>query len=419
LSCPAAVFFIATLVAPIHTEQNSPQTQESRVRVFLDCAQSDDCHYDYLRDQTPFVDYVRDRGDADVHVLITRADTGARGREHTLSFIGLGRFASNERVLTAVSSATESEERIRQGLATALRIGLLNYVAAAGIPEGLDVIVDLANARQPPAAIADPWKQWIFSLEGNGEIEAEESTRERQFSVSAGADRITPDWKITMGVEFSQNREEFDLDEEEPFSSTRHERQFNWLLAKGLGQHWSVGALGEARSSTFDNLAFSIEGGPAIEWNFFPYAMYTRRQLRVLYSLGAVRSRYHEETLFEKLAESRGVQQLSTTYEQREQWGTLEGQVEWRNYLPGVDLNRASVEGEVTLRIVRGLSLSIEGSASRIRDQLSLPRRAATPEEVLLELRQLRSGFETRVQFGITYQFGSALASIVNPRFGQ
>jgi hypothetical protein len=147
--------------------------------------------------------------------------------------------------------------------------------------------------------------------------------------------------------------------------------------------------------------------------------MYTRRQLRVLYWLGAVRARYHEETLFGKLAESRAVQQLTATYEQREQWGTLQGEVEWRHYLPGLDVNRASVEGEVALRIVRGLSVSIEGSATRIRDQLSLPRRAATPEEVLLRIRQLRSGFETRASFSIRYQFGSALASIVNPRFGQ
>ena len=143
--------------------------------------------------------------------------------------------------------------------------------------------VNLADAAQPPAASADPWNHWIFSLEGNGEIEAEESTRERQFGISVGADRITPAWKITMGTEFNQNRQEFDLDEDEPFSSTRHDRQFNWLIAKGLGQHWSVGTIGEVRSSTFDNLALSIEGGPAIEWNFFPYAMYTRRQLRVLY----------------------------------------------------------------------------------------------------------------------------------------
>ena len=67
----------------------------------------------------------------------------------------------------------------------------------------------------------------------------------------------------------------------------------------------------------------------------------------------------------------------------------------------------------------RGLSLSLDASASRIRDQLALPRRDATPEEVLLRLRQLSSGFETRAEIGLTYQFGSRFASIVNPRFGQ
>ena len=77
------------------------------------------------------------------------------------------------------------------------------------------------------------------------------------------------------------------------------------------------------------------------------------------------------------------------------------------------------LEGDVSLRIARGLSLTVEASASRIRDQLSLPRRDATPEEVLLRIRGLRTGFEVRAEFGITYQFGSAFASIVNPRFGQ
>jgi hypothetical protein len=71
------------------------------------------------------------------------------------------------------------------------------------------------------------------------------------------------------------------------------------------------------------------------------------------------------------------------------------------------------------VRITRGLSLSVEASASRIRDQLSLPRRNASAEEVLLRVRQLRSGFEARLELGIEYQFGSRFAAIVNPRFGQ
>ena len=415
--------FSATLLLAVVTLQNQPAPKApiappSTIRVFLDCAQSG-CHQDYLRDEIDFVDYVRDRTDADLHVLITSAHTGAGGREYTVSFIGLGRFAAKDHILTAVSSSTDAEERVRQGLVTAFRIGLLNYLAAGGVPEGLQVDVELNRAVQPAASAADRWNRWIFSLSGNGEIEAEESTRSRRFGLSASADRITPAWKITIGTQFDQNRQEFDLDEDDPFSTTRHNREINWLVAKSLGEHWSIGGLGELRSSTFDNIALRFEGGPAIEWNFFPYSMYTRRQLRVTYVAGVSRARYREETLFFKLSETRPVQLLSTTYEQREQWGTVQGEFEWLNYFPGFDTNRASVDGELTLRIVRGLSLSFEGSASRIRDQLSLPRRDATPEEVLLRIRRLRSGFETSAQIGVRYQFGSRFSSIVNPRFGR
>ena len=70
------------------------------------------------------------------------------------------------------------------------------------------------------------------------------------------------------------------------------------------------------------------------------------------------------------------------------------------------------------MRLARGLSLSVEGSTSRIRDQLSIPRRGVTPEEVLLRLRRLRSGYEYNLQIGLTYTFGSIFNTIVNPRFG-
>lgn len=56
------------------------------LRVFLDCSDRG-CHAEYLREEVKFADYVRDRSDADVHVLVTRAETGAGGREYTLAFI--------------------------------------------------------------------------------------------------------------------------------------------------------------------------------------------------------------------------------------------------------------------------------------------------------------------------------------------
>jgi hypothetical protein len=76
-------------------------------------------------------------------------------------------------------------------------------------------------------------------------------------------------------------------------------------------------------------------------------------------------------------------------------------------------------DGEVSLRLARGRSVGAEVSASRIRDQLSLPARGATDEEILLRLRELQSGYQYSVSFNLTYTFGSIFSSVVNPRFGQ
>jgi hypothetical protein len=92
--------------------------------------------------------------------------------------------------------------------------------------------------------------------------------------------------------------------------------------------------------------------------------------------------------------------------------------VEFSQYLHDLSKYRLETNGEVSLRIARGLSVSAELRASRIRDQISLPRRGATPEEILLRLRQLQSGYEYDFGIGVTYTFGSIFSAIVNPRFG-
>jgi hypothetical protein len=133
----------------------------------------------------------------------------------------------------------------------------------------------------------------------------------------------------------------------------------------------------------------------------------------------AQRVRYYEETLYGKLEETLPAHRVSATFEQREPWGSLEARTEWSQYLPDLSKARLETEGQVALRLSRGLSVTAEGAASRIRDQLSLPLRGATPEEVLLRLRQLQSGYEYRFEVGIAYTFGSIFSSIVNPRFGR
>ena len=416
----AALILLVGLVDPVAPSRAAAQvtgspTTRQQLKVFLDC---DDCYADFLRTEVAFVDYVRDRTEADLHVLIRQARTASGGLEHTLDFTGLQRYDTLAYMVKTVTGTSDTDDVIRRQLAASLRVGLLRVLTSEAVPPELQVTVRLGTEEKRPAVVGDRWNNWVFSLRGSASFEGEESSKQRQLGASISADRITPEWKISFGGEIDHEHEEFDLDEETPVIADSRERDFNWLVVKGLGEHWSAGAMGDVESSTFDNIKLSVTAGPAIEYNVFPYSQHTRRQLRALYAVGVGSFRYVEETIYEKTEETLPLHELSLTLEQRERWGSMQARVEWSQYLHDVSKNRLELDGEVSLRIARGLSVTAQGSASRLRDQLSLPLRGATEEEVLLRLRQLESGYEYGFSFSLTYTFGSIFSSVVNPRFG-
>jgi hypothetical protein len=416
----AALILLVGLVDPVAPSRAGAQdpgtaTPRQQLKVFLDC---EDCYADFLRTEVAFVDYVRDRNEADLHVLISEARTASGGVEHTLDFTGLQRYDKLTYTLKTATTSSDTDDVIRRQLAAALRVGLLRVLTNEAVPPELQVTVRLGTEEQRPAVVGDRWNNWVFSLRGSASFQGEESSRERQLGASMSADRITPDWKISFGAELDHEREEFDLDEETPVAVERREQDFMWQVVKGLGEHWSAGAMGEVESSTFDNMKLAIVAAPAIEYNVFPYSQYTRRQLRALYAVGVGSYNYFEETIYGKTEETLPLHELSLTLEQRERWGSLQARVEWSQYLHDLSKNRLELDGEVSIRIARGFSVAVQGSGSRLRDQLSLPLRGATDEEVLLRLRQLESRYEYEFSFSLTYTFGSIFSSIVNPRFG-
>ena len=408
-------WIIGFLLACVLPSSVAAQDTNGKLKVYLDC---NNCFGDYIREEVDMVEYVRDPAEADVHILVSQSDTGSGGTERAVAFIGIGRFKGLDFKSRALSQSGDTEDTQRQRLATAITIGLLNYLSSAGVRGGL--IVEVEQSAQPgvAGAVTDPWNFWVMSLQGSIAMTGEESSRQLDLGAEIAADRITDDWKITFGVEIEHRREDFDLDEDEPLRAERKERDFDALVARSLNDHWSVGGRGSVDSSTFDNHALRTFFGPAIEFNLFPYSQYTRRQLRIGYALGPYYARYYEETLLFRMADRQMQQELSLTMDQREPWGSLQAEVEYSTFLPEVSLSRIQLEGEVNVRLARGLSLALEGSTSRIRDQLSIPRRGVTPEEVLLRLRRLRSGYEYNLQLGLTYTFGSIFNTIVNPRFG-
>jgi hypothetical protein len=417
------VFTILSLAENVHAGRRQTSSRQPpgaastrQLTLFLDCQS---CYEDYLRTEVTFVNYVRDRTEADMHVLITRAETGAGGSEYTLQFIGARAFDGVNYTTRTVTLSSDTEDVIRRQLATALRVGVLHYLSRDTLPSGLAVNVRTGTESDRPAVTGDPWKNWVFSLRGSASFDGEESSRERELGGDFSADRITPDWKVTFGVEIEHSVEEFDLDEEEPVHAERRERDFQWLVVNGLGEHWSIGATSDVESSTFDNVKLSISATPAIEFNVFPYSSYTRRQLRLMYGAGVESNRYYETTLFGKDEETLPRHEVSLAYEQREPWGSLQARAEWSQYLHDLSKTRLELEGELSLRVARGLSAAANVTASRIRDQLALPARGATDEEILLRIRRLQTGYEYSLGVSLTYTFGSIFSSVVNPRFGQ
>ena len=393
---------------------SSPQVQ--RLRVFLDCG---DCFSEYLRSEINWVDFVRQAQDADVHIFSNSSQTGGGGREVTLRFVGAGRFQGKDSELKAVSLTGDPEDVRRQVVFDTVRVGLLSYLAIDGLPAGLDLSIEPKEVEGGAPPASDPWNLWLYRVQGSGSFEAEETTRETQWDINLSADRVTEKWRLSFGASIETNIQRFDLDEDDPLKVTRESRQLEGFLGKSLGPHWSVGFDGGVASSDFGNTKLSARGMPAIEFSVFPYREYATRQLTVEYRAGLRHARYNEITLFDKTRETVGQHELEARFDQKKTWGSIEMGFEASQYLHDLSLYRLEGQTELSFRIIRGLSVTIDAQASRIRDQISLPRRGATPEEVLLRLRELQSGYQVEFAIGLSYSFGSLFNNVVNPRFGR
>jgi len=65
-------------------KEYSTKLQEKAIKVFLDIPEMDNEH---IKREIPFVNYVRDRKQAQVHIMMTTQRTGSGGTEHSLFFI--------------------------------------------------------------------------------------------------------------------------------------------------------------------------------------------------------------------------------------------------------------------------------------------------------------------------------------------
>jgi len=408
-----SILLAAAIAVPAGAQQTSnlAELKKQAPKVFIDC---EHCDIDYIRTEIPFVNYVRDRKEADVHVLITTQTTGSGGTEYSLSFIGLGPFAGTDNKLIYAAGTTDTEEEIRRGYVAVLKMGLVPYTARTPIRSLLSIEL---KEQVKPTDVVDPWKFWVFSAEAGGDVEKETQRSQTSLNFSLAASKVTPDLKIQMWASASFDREEYEY-KGSTITGRRQSGGFSGLFAKGLGEHWSLGVFVDVRTSSYDNLDLDLRATPSIEYDLFPYSESTRRQLRFMYRIGPEFARYREETLFSKMKETLFGESVSASLEIKEPWGSLSASLVGSHYFHDFSKNRLEFWTELSFRIFKGLDFNIDGGYERIRDQLSLPKGDMTLEDVLLEQKQLATAYQLNFQVSLSYTFGSIFSNVVNPRFG-
>jgi hypothetical protein len=190
------------------------------------------------------------------------------------------------------------------------------------------------------------------------------------------------------------------------------------MIVKGLSEHWSVGVFSYIGSSSYSNTKISYSGAPAVEYDIFPYSESVRKQFRFIYRVSPEYTVYNERTIYGKLRESLLKETLHIALSVKQPWGTIETDLSGAHYFHDFSKNHIRFSASFSFHLIKGFSFNVDGRFSRIHDQLSLPQRQATAEEILLRRRELETQYNYDFSIGVEYTFGSIYNNIVNPRFG-
>ena len=117
------IFFIAiTCSLFAQSESSNDSLRYGALNVFFDC---DRCDEDHIRREVSYVNYVRDRKEAEVHVLITSERTGSGGTAYTFTFIGQNGFENMDDTLVFNRMTDDTREMTRAGQIRTLKMGCL------------------------------------------------------------------------------------------------------------------------------------------------------------------------------------------------------------------------------------------------------------------------------------------------------
>jgi hypothetical protein len=396
------------------SSQTAPTDSTARIRLFINC-RGDDCFEDFFKTELSFFQTVRDLVQADVQIFLVDQETAGGGERYTLRFIGQKGFAGIIDSTVIVTEAATTEANIRAQLLAAISNGLAPYVMRTPWRNEMRVTFP-TRTGDALLAVRDPWRAWVFTLGISGNVDGESNRRAIRTENYGAITRITPTHKTVMNMwyEATRTRITYDTTDVKVTVSSGGLRPY---YAHSLGPKWSVGIFGSVWYDRYRNIRLHYRLAPAVEYNIFPHSENTRRQLRIGYQAGLRRYEYYDTTIYNVVGEWRPYQQLAVVAAAAQPWGSLSGLLQYNSFFNNLRQDRYSARLQMSIRLARGLNFTVDGSGSIVNDQISLSKRVASEEQLLLRGQQLPTAVLYEIGVGLNLVFGSTNNSIVNPRF--
>jgi len=384
--------------------------------VFLDCQTN--CHTVFTKDQVNFINYIRDRQAADIYVLITSQRASAGAREIQMLFSSGNEEDTVNDTIKYIKAENISALEEQELFVKHLKKGLLPYIIDSPLAENINYSVDVEEAESDANKnLDDPWNYWSFGVSVNLSINGEASFEEQGLFGRISASRVTENEKIFISTFYDFEQSTFTLSDGEEVSSKNERNRTFAQYVKSINDHWSIGIRSLVGSSSFGNTDFEVTVRPAIEYNIYPYSDNSTRRFTIMYSNGIAYKDYTELTVFDRLEETRWRHGIDVEFAQTQKWGDISIDLEFDQFLHDLSLYSISLNPNVELNFVKGLSLEFGGFFSYVKDRINIAKGEVSDEDIILQNIQLDTNYSYFSYFGFSYRFGSQNNNIVNPRF--
>ncbi len=385
-------------------------SQSDKIKVFLNCR----CDNDFIKQNTLVFDYVRDRTLSDIEVFVFEITNASGGRNYSFEYKGKNDFQNIENQISTDIPKNLTLFEAREQLLKTYKLGMVYFMQNTAFQNQLEVTFPDGEIESDELT-TDQWKNWVFEVSGSFNFENETSIKEEEYNLGLEVDRVSEMWRVRSDFGMRRSVKFFSGDEEN-YSSEQKRIYFSGSIVRSLSNHFSTGVFGYYLNDTFRNYRSFVNFSPALEYNFIPYTEVLTREMTLAYKVGCNFYKYLETTIYGFLNQKTFNQSLTLNLRYREKWGSVYTYLVASQFLDQPDQNRLTINNNINLRIVRGLSLRISANFQLIRDQINLPIGEASIEDLLLRQRQISTNFQNRVSLGLSYTFGSIFNNIVNTR---